>query len=217
MKMSFLKYVVTTLFLLGCVTSYATTASTSSVQLSSLLNSVHTMSADFVQTIYDNHGKAIQQAYGHMALERPGKFRWEVTRPVPQWVIANGATLWIYDPDLEQVTVRSLSHAGGETPALLLSHENTVLDDDFLVKELPKKSVDSRWFSLAPKKSDSMFSNVQMGFVNNQIHEMDLQDHLGHTTKVQFNHIHMNSHLPGTLFNFKPPANVDVINEIRRK
>ncbi len=65
----------------------------------------------------------MQRSYGKMALERPGKFRWEVTKPIPQLIIANEAKLWIYDPDLEQVTIRRLKVTSGETPALLLSHE----------------------------------------------------------------------------------------------
>jgi outer membrane lipoprotein carrier protein len=85
-----------------------------STDLSTLLNSLHSMRSDFTQTVYDNHGKAIQKSYGQMALQRPGKFRWEIKKPIPQVIVANDTRLWVYDPDLEQVTIRALHQAAGD-------------------------------------------------------------------------------------------------------
>lgn len=191
-------------------------ASTSD-ELSTLLNSVHTMRADFVQTIYDNHGKKIQQSFGRMAVQRPGKFRWDVTKPIPELIIANETKLWIYDSDLEQVTIRKIQKAAGETPALLLSQVDVVLQKDYNVKELPKKDAGLRWFQLAPLSADNMFATIQMGFSDKQIHEMILQDHLGHQTRVQFQHIEENVNLSPSLFTFHAPSNVDVIDETKKK
>ncbi len=212
MSISFLRYLAA-LILFAMVTA---TYADPSIDLSNLLNSVHTVRANFTQTVYDNRGKVIQRAYGHMALQRPGKFRWDVTKPVPQLIIANATRLWIYDPDLEQVTIRSLSGAAGETPALLLSHVNTTLANDFLVQSLPTKSGLNR-FELKPKKSDNMFSSIEMGFKTNQLHEMRLQDNLGHTTVIQYENIQTNITLSASLFTFKPTAKIDVIDETRKK
>ena len=63
-----------------------------SSDLASLLNNIHSMRATFIQTTYDNYNKPIQKSYGRMALQRPGKFRWEVTKPIPQIIIANAKT-----------------------------------------------------------------------------------------------------------------------------
>jgi len=188
-----------------------------STDLTALLGAVHSLRADFTQTIFDNRGKAIQKSYGHMALQRPGRFRWEIVKPIPQLIIANPTKLWIFDKDLDQVTIRSLKHAAGETPALLLSHENAIIDNDFSVQDVKKSSAEGRWFLLKPKQADSMFDSIQMGFLHNQIQEMQLKDHLGHTTRIQFTHIEANQTLSPALFIFKPPANVDVINETRSR
>ncbi len=212
MSISFLRYLAALILFAMVTTTYADP----SIDLSNLLNSVHTVRANFTQTVYDNRGKVIQRAYGHMALQRPGKFRWDVTKPVPQLIIANATRLWIYDPDLEQVTIRSLSGAAGETPALLLSHVNTTLANDFLVQSLPTKSGLNR-FELKPKKSDNMFSSIEMGFKTNQLHEMRLQDNLGHTTVIQYENIQTNITLSASLFTFKPTAKIDVIDETRKK
>src|SRR5262245_45378285 len=105
---------------------FATTvyASPTSDDLSKRLSAMSSMQANFTQTVYNNRGKITQKSYGRMAMQRPGKFRWDVTRPIPQLIIANQSKLYIYDSDLQQLTIRSLNKAAGETPALLLSHDD---------------------------------------------------------------------------------------------
>jgi outer membrane lipoprotein carrier protein len=204
-----LKYLI---FLLLCF-SLSVYASTEANQLSALLNAVQSMQADFTQTIYDNQGKAVQQSTGHIALQRPGKFRWEVVKPIPQLIIANGTRLYIYDPDLQQLTIRTINQADDETPAILLSHVNATLDKIYNVKILTKSTAGLQWFSLIPRGADNMLASIQLGFANQTIQQMQLQDHLGHTTKIYFQHISANKKLSAMLFNFIPPANVDVIDE----
>ncbi len=189
-------------------------AQTPAADLSRLLNTVQSMQANFNQTIYDNRGKAIQQANGRVAFQRPGRFRWQVIKPIPQLIVANQTKLWIYDPDLEQVTIRSLKQGTGDAPALLLSHDATTVMQNYTVKNLPNTAPAWQWFELIPKNSDN-FSAIQMGFYHGQINEMRLQDKLGHTTRIRFLQAHFNLNLSPALFIFVPPAHVDVINEGR--
>lgn len=200
------------LFLFCSNIALATPAS----DLTGLLSSIKTMQSGFTQTVYDNHGKAIQTSYGKMALDRPGKFRWEVSKPIPQLIVANDKRLWVYDPDLEQVTIRKLEQSAGSTPALLLSHVGNVLETDYTVTLSDQKPVDLNWFMLKPKNKDNMFASVLMGFKGKTISEMRLEDHLGHTTAIQFTHAKTNAGLPANLFIFKAPKGVDVIDETRR-
>lgn len=191
-------------------------AASPSEDLTALLNGIKSMKANFTQTVYNKRGKATQKSFGYMAMQRPGKFRWDVTKPMPQLIIANGSKLWIYDADLAQVTIRSLKQSAGEAPALLLSHDNATLDHDFIVKAIPKNAA-GQWFALTPKRRDGMFSSIQMGFVNNQIREMRLQDNLGSNTVIQFQTIQMNPNIASSQFTFKPSAKIDVIDETRKK
>ena len=184
--------------------------------LPDLLNNIHTMQASFVQTVYDSKtNKPIQESYGTMAMKRPGLFRWDVKKPNPQLIIANQSRLWIYDPDLEQVVVRSLAKAAGDTPALLLSHVSGVLEKNYTVQADAKNTQQLQWFTLTPRSADNMFASIQLGFTNNQITEMRLRDHLGHRTRIQFKNAKFNSSLSNNLFVFKTPRGVDVINEAR--
>jgi outer membrane lipoprotein carrier protein len=187
-------------------------------ELTDYLNAMRTMKANFIQITYDNHHKPIQQSYGQMALHRPGQFRWQVIKPIPQLIIANKSRLWIYDEDLEQVTIRSLKHAAGETPGLLLSHTNTNLNENFNITLSDKSSGTSgnrQWFLLTPKKSDNMFASIQLGFMKGHIQEMRLSDHLGHVTHIIFKNTVLNNLLPYSLFIFNPPVHVDVIDETK--
>lgn len=194
------------------ISAYADSAATS---LSQLLSNIKTLKADFTQTITDKNSKAIQHSVGHMALQRPGKFRWDVKKPVAQLVITNGAKLWIYDPDLEQVTIRSLSKEVGNSPAMLLSNTNFALDKEYRVDFLNNDASKLTWYLLTPKNQDSMFQLIKFGFADKQIREMVLQDHLGHTTSVEFYNISENPALSASLFAFKPPLHVDVIDETK--
>jgi outer membrane lipoprotein carrier protein len=195
-------------------------AQTASDDLTNLLLNIHTMQADFVQTIRDQQsGKTVQQSRGHIMLERPGKFRWDVTSPIAQLIIANGTRLWIYDKDLEQVTIRLFRKATGQTPALLLSDKNLTLGKDFNVSVInnPSQIAGIEKFLLTPKDKEDTFETITLTFMNKQIHEMQLKDHLDHLTVIAFQRVQMNKPLAGSLFTFQPPANVDVIDETKNR
>ena len=87
-----------------------------------------TLSADFVQVVQDKRGQVTDRATGTLKLSRPDRFRWDYAQPYVQTIVADGRKLWLYDPDLGQVTVRSLEQGLGATPAMLLSGSGKVGD-----------------------------------------------------------------------------------------
>lgn len=183
--------------------------------VSQFFASVHTMQANFVQTTFDNRNKPIQKSQGSLAFQRPGMFRWEIKRPIPQLIVGNGRRAWIYDPDLDQVVIRSLTKSAGETPALLLSQGNPAISREFIVRAI-KNSSSLSWFALTPRKRDSMFERIDLGFSRGALQAMRLIDHLGHSTLIEFRNATFNLALSSSLFTFSPPANADVIDETRR-
>jgi outer membrane lipoprotein carrier protein len=203
-------------FLLLFAFQLACYAETPTDTLNQRLKNIKSMQANFTQSVVDNHGKIIQKSRGKMALQRPGQFRWETISPNKQLIVANGTRLWIYDPDLEQVVIRALAKQAGETPALLLSDTHLSLDKDFIVKQVKGTESVSSWFLLLPKDKSSVMASIRMGFKGDSISEMQLQDHLGHTTAIQFQNIKSNSPLSASLFNFTPPKHVDVIDETKQ-
>jgi outer membrane lipoprotein carrier protein len=214
---SFKKILCFVMLQLICITAIAADASTEA--LTKLLLDIHTMQAHFTQSINDKSAKSLQQSEGKMSLSRPGKFRWETTSPSAQLIIANGSSLWIYDADLEQVTIRTVHKAAGQTPALLLSDKSLTLSRDFNVKTVPVTAqiAGMQVFLLTPKSKNDAFASIQITFLNHQIHEMRLSDRLGHITTITFHQVKTGLTLSDALFTFKPAANIDVIDETKNQ
>lgn len=208
------KYFAIISIIISFIYSSFTYAQSPSSTLSELLKNMHSLQANFTQTIFDQKGKSRQKSTGHMMLQRPSQFRWDTLEPNRQLIVTNGKRLWIYEPELEQVTIRALAKAAGETPAMLLSDENLSLTQEFTVQSLPKTTL--TWFSLVPKDKSSMIASLKLGFADKEIREMQIQDHLGHMTRIQFSRVKMNSPLQASVFTFTPPAQVDVIDETKR-
>jgi outer membrane lipoprotein carrier protein len=146
-----------------------------------------------------------------MMISRPGKFRWQIEKPYEQLLVGDGDKVWIYDPDLRQVTVKKFDAALGSTPAALLVGGNT-LDRNFTLREAGERE-GLEWLEATPKGGDSGFEKLQLGFAGNELKAMDLFDSFGQTTSLLFARIERNGPIAPTLFRFTPPAGVDVIGE----
>jgi outer membrane lipoprotein carrier protein len=129
-----------------------------------------------------------------------------------QTIVADGKKLWLYDPDLDQVTVRSLEQGLGATPAMLLSGSGKV-GDAFTAGPVEQQK-GWTWNRLVPKQNGSDFERVSLGFdVRNELAAMELVDKLGQTTTIQFALVKRGAALDDSLFRFVPPKGADVIGE----
>ncbi len=201
------------LFFIALLALAATTvqAKTAREHLDAFYNRIETMQAGFVQTRFDENGKPLQTSEGTFALQRPGKFRFEYTKPYRQLYVADGGKIWNYDPDLEQVIVKSVDAALGDTPALLLSGKRP-LTDKFVIRELKREESDLQWLELRPKQEESSFKSVRLGFSDKGLRLMEVVDILGQTTHLQFRNARVNEPLSPDLFRFVAPEGVDVID-----
>jgi outer membrane lipoprotein carrier protein len=186
-------------------------AQTTSDDLTQLLSSFQSMSAQFQQVVYNSNGKPVQRSAGQMALLRPGKFRWQVFKPNPQLLIANGRTLWIYDIDLSQATQQHLDRSNNNSPASLLSGSTVDLENRFIVARNNKGKSSGQSFQLKPKNENDMFKWIELNFNNSKLTEMRLMDNLGSLTDFHFSNVNINPKLSAGLFQFKAPHGVEVI------
>lgn len=184
-------------------------AQTNEQVLHGILQSLHTLEADFYQQVVDADGEIIQEAQGSFELKKPGKFRWLYEPPYSQHIIADGKNLWMFDLELAQATVQPLDQALGNAPIILLT-DTKPLTDDFEIREMPDEFGLS-WIALAPKVQDTEFYRVEIGMDGEQIREMKLHDHFDQQTIIRFSNIHTNKTLPDSHFLFTVPAGVDVI------
>jgi outer membrane lipoprotein carrier protein len=180
-------------------------------KLHRFLETTKTLRADFAQIVVAKNGKKPQQSAGQMMISRPGKFRWQITKPYAQLLVGDGEKVWIYDEDLRQVSVKKFDAALGSTPAALLVGNNA-LDKNFTLREAGEHD-GLEWLEAIPKGSDSGFEKLQLGFAGNDLKAMELSDNFGQTTSLLFARIERNVQLAPSLFHFTPPAGVDVIGE----
>ena len=207
------------LFIVLLSATSLTHAASGDERIQQFFTEVKSLRADFEQTVTDSKGKIIQDAKGTFVLQRPGKFRWDYRAPYPQLIVADGRKLWIYDPDLEQVTVKQLDSVLGGTPAQLLSGARFPQQDfTVLSKGLPKGQRNGlEWIELTPKSSaktnEKDFEKVQLGFDQRDLRMMTITDNFGNSTQLKFNNLQRNPTIEASAFIFTPPKGVDVVGE----
>ena len=190
-----------------CITSAFASAAT---DVEKYLSGLASWSADFEQTIDDGRGNVLRTAAGRLYLQRPGKFRWDYSKPSEQLVLADGKQIWFYDKDLAQANVRDMDISLASTPASLLSGNGSV-STQFNVTALPT-SVGLTWYQLVPKHADTDFQVVRIGFTRSgELASMFLADKLDQITQLTFSNSKRNEKFAPDLFTFVPPPGVDVI------
>jgi outer membrane lipoprotein carrier protein len=202
--------------LLGCA-ALAPVFGATSTALDAYLAGVRTLRAEFTQQVTDGRGGEVQRATGSLVIQRPGKFRWELTpinaagaRQTPQLMVADGKNLWFYDRDLDQVSVKPAAAALTATPASLLSGDGK-LGEFFDVRADGQRDGLS-WVRVVPKRSDADFREVQIGFKgSDELKRMVLKDKLGQTVRLEFNVSARNAAVADAEVKFTPPAGADVI------
>ena len=184
------------------------------VLLNNFFTDLKTLTADFEQSVQNSTLNAAERASGTLWIERPGKFRWNYNTPYVQEIVSNGDKLWIYDADLEQVTIKKINKTLGNTPALLLSNDKPI-DESFNILEMDKGHI-LDWVELSPKDDEAGFTRIRLGFgkvgMNKRLLEMVLEDNLGQTTRLVFLNLKRNEPVDSALFNFTPPKNADIFD-----
>lgn len=180
-------------------------------RLSGLLSQAQTLSARFSQLTLDASGTQLQETSGQLTLKRPGLFRWHTDAPLEQLLVSDGKKAWLYDPDLEQVSIQTLDQRLTHTPALLLSGDISRIRESFTIKSSDRgEAVD---FVLTPKASDSLFDTLRLSFRGNLLNDMQMTDGIGQRTTILFSDVQMNEPVKDELFRFDIPEDVDVIQE----
>jgi outer membrane lipoprotein carrier protein len=164
----------------------------------------------FEQRVYDSGGRQSESSSGTVKLSSPRQFRWEYLKPAPQLIVADGNQVWIYDPDLEQVTVRNQSAEEQDSPLAVLI-DPTELERQYRVSE-GGVSGGLEWLVLVPKKrDDAPFQQAKLGFGPAGLVRMELQDALGQRTVIGFGPWQRNPRFPASTFRFTPPKGTDVV------
>ena len=179
-------------------------------RLGQLLGS-DTITARFSQLTLDGSGTQLQETAGEMSVKRPGLFYWHTDAPQEQLMVSDGQKVSLWDPDLEQVTIKKLDQRLTQTPALLLSGDVSKISDSFDITS--KQAGDVMDFTLKPKTKDTLFDSLRLSFRGGKINDMQLIDSVGQRTNILFTGVKVNEPIPATKFKFDIPKGADVIQE----
>ena len=179
--------------------------------LREFFKNTNSMRANFRQVVNDNKGGKVQEVEGTMQLQRPNKFRWDYKKPYEQQIVSDGKQVFLYDIELQQVTMRELSKALGSSPAAMLAGGDAV-EKSFTLKNAIRKD-GLTWVLALPKDKDSGFDRVLLGFKAEKLRKMEMVDSFNHVTHITFDQVERNPVLQDSTFLFTPPKGADVVGE----
>jgi outer membrane lipoprotein carrier protein len=184
------------------------TAEDAAQRLMAALKNMDNLTTEFKQTLLDEDKNIVQQSSGTLALQRPGKFAWIYTDPFEQRIIADGSELWVYDVELDQVTVKPMDQGLSNAPIMILMKQADV-SEQFEINEVGQRKF-LYWVELSPHAADLEYTHVYIGIDGDQVRAMELQDQFGQSTQIVFENQRSGViHNPAT-FKFVPPPGVDV-------
>jgi outer membrane lipoprotein carrier protein len=175
-------------------------------RLETFLNEVRSLSASFKQELWSADQELLQTDTGTLALERPNRFRWTYEDPAKLVVVADGTQLWIYDVELEEVTVTPFDEVG-TSPALLLSGDRSIREEFDVVDTQTLEGLD--WIKLEPK-GGSDFTSVSIGFHGMEPRGLELVDGLGQVTRIELDDLVLNPSIDQEVFELDVPEGVHV-------
>lgn len=199
--------------LLAWVPVYAAEPSTGSskAELERILRDTQRMQGKFTQLVISEGGRRTEPAVGQFWIEKPGKFRWDYTSPYVQQIVSDGESVWFYDPDLEQVTVKPAASDDGVSPLSIIGNERP-LDDAFMVQE--KGRIDAiDWLELFPIVDQSNYQSIHVGITDGKLVRMVLNDQFGQSTRLLFSGVDNESSIDAGIFTFQAPPGVDVFED----
>lgn len=168
------------------------------------------LDGQFTQEVFDTKGKRKESSSGRVALSAPSLFRWEYVKPHPQLIVADGKAVWVYDPDLSQVTTRPQGQEAQNSPIAALVDPQR-LERDFILKEAADREGLS-WLDIQPKREDDAgFRLARLGFQGATLARMEITDALGQRTDIRFSAWKRNPAFSADTFKFRVPKGVDVI------
>lgn len=181
-------------------------------KLDSLLLDIQTLSASVTQLIVESDGAVLEESTIQMHLLRPDGFYWETLDPFPELVVTDGKTLWNYQPDLEQVVIEDWDSAQSELAAQLLSGRTDKLSEEYRIDVAPDAGESESLFQLHPLDADSVYRVIRISFLRQELESIHLDNKNGQQTLWQFSDLQRNQELEQTLFEFEPPAGIEVVD-----
>ena len=183
-------------------------ADDASAELISLIDAFDQVTGRFAQTIVDASLQTLEESSGSLALQRP-KFRWQVETPFAQLIIADGAEMQIYDPDLAQLSLHDIDKNLGPTPLTILLGDTETLATEFTVSRSTDGAMQR--FVLRPRSQSALFIQVELIFQGRLLERLAIWDSAGQLTRIQFSEMQLTQGIEAERFELILPEGTDVI------
>ena len=183
-------------------------ADDASAELISLIDAFDQVTGRFAQTIVDASLQTLEESSGSLALQRP-KFRWQVETPFAQLIIADGAEMQIYDPDLAQLSLHDIDKNLGPTPLTILLGDTETLATEFIVSRSTDGAIQR--FVLRPRSQSALFLQVELIFQGRLLERLAIWDSAGQLTRIQFSEMQLTQGIEAERFELILPEGTDVI------
>ncbi len=194
------------LLLLGLSAPPALAEEQTRADLARYYDDVTSLQGRFTQQTRDESGQVLEESSGEFWIERPDRFRWNYGEPWPQEIVSDGEKLWVYDEDLEQVSVRTLADSLGSGPAVLLGGTLEELEAAFELSFPEPGRV-----ALQPREASLDYEYVLLRLDDGVPVEVELEDGLGQITLLKLEELERDASIDPALFDFQPPEGADVI------
>jgi outer membrane lipoprotein carrier protein len=179
-----------------------------SAELISLIDAFDQVTGRFAQTIVDASLQTLEESSGSLALQRP-KFRWQVETPFVQLIVADGAEMQIYDPDLAQLSLHDIDKNLGPTPLTILLGDTATLATEFIVSRSTDGAM--QMFVLRPRSQSALFLQVELIFQGRLLERLAIWDSAGQLTRIQFSEMQLTQGIEAERFELILPEGTDVI------
>jgi len=181
--------------------------------LQTFLKNLESLEVSFVQILMNENGEQLEKTEGILYLQPPAKFFWHYQNPYSQKIISNGSLLWVFDEDLEQVTIKNIDNKIEETPAGIILGNKSIHEHFIQVNMGTIDGYD--WIELTPKNLEAQYKHIKIGFEQDKLRMMIIIDNLEQTTRIDFSNFKKNITLSANIFDFEVPNNVDIFDETK--
>ncbi|MCB1616619.1 MAG: outer membrane lipoprotein chaperone LolA [Pseudomonadales bacterium] len=214
MKMKITGFLTTLIRIAGMLCLSFSLAAEESAEffLQQKLENINSLSVNFNQTVQSRQGRNLQENRGRFKVTEDGHFLWETFEPFPQLILSDSITIWVYDPDLEQVTIKTAVHHSVNTPMMMFSGDKAAFLENFTIKYSVNEQGLSV-FRLEPEQTDNLFLFLEVFFADDKPVKLLISDSLQQITTLSFSEVDINPQIDRRVFQFQIPDNVDIIDE----
>ncbi|CUS49050.1 MAG: outer membrane lipoprotein carrier protein LolA [Idiomarinaceae bacterium HL-53] len=177
--------------------------------LRTILGDMQNLQGEFEQRIYEND-ELLQNLTGRFVIARPAQVYWETLAPEQTVLVADGETLWYYDPFIEQVTLFNQNEMTASNPLLMLLDQQIEGADSLHVEQ------NGQIFTVVSHQDENA-QTLRLEFSDDHV-LVGIQMETGteQLSDIRFTRVELNQSIANDLFDFEVPENVQVDDQRSR-